>query len=148
MVCFFQNPFSLSFLGTPLRPPMFYIIKCGILLLYLRLRPLIGLFPLGAKNYGYALAMASLYGIVPLCCLCGKNEENGNHIFIHCPFTARVWSYFLDGLPLCFVMSESISDVFLLMGRWCSWSMWKNVTQSFIAGCCVGHLEGKNQENI
>lgn len=37
-----------------------------------------------------------------VCCLCSLNGEEDNHNFIHCPFTSRVWSYFLGGSPFMF----------------------------------------------
>lgn len=51
-----------------------------------------------------------------VCCLCENNEKSCNHLFIHCPLTVIVWSYFLDGLSLCFVMLASINDVFCQWG--------------------------------
>lgn len=46
-----------------------------------------------------------------ICTLYGVNEENGNHLYIHCPFTSRVWSFFLQGLSFYFMMSESLCNV-------------------------------------
>lgn len=47
-----------------------------------------------------------------VCCLCGKHKETKNHMFIHCKFASKVWSYFLYSLFMAFVMPQLIHDTF------------------------------------
>lgn len=51
-----------------------------------------------------------------VCCLCHISEESGNHIFIHCLFSYGIWSYFMQGLSLCFVMPESFCEILCQWG--------------------------------
>ena len=56
---------------------------------------------------------------VSRCELCGACTESLQHIFLHCPFTAAIWSYFLSLFDLG-VTPHTIVDLFhkgLSMGR-------------------------------
>lgn len=57
-----------------------------------RIRAFLWIVFLGKQNTMDVLQRRRPYmALSPLvCCLCGKNEESGNHIFIHCPFSYKV----------------------------------------------------------
>lgn len=52
-----------------------------------------------------------------MCYLCGEAGESGNHIFIHCKFTHKVWEFFTSALSLCFVKLDNVVDICNQWGR-------------------------------
>lgn len=50
-----------------------------------------------------------------MCPFYKRDEESGNHIFIHCAFSSEVWNFFKQALSLNFAMLESVES-FLSMG--------------------------------
>ncbi|WMV25673.1 hypothetical protein MTR67_019058 [Solanum verrucosum] len=49
--------------------------------------------------------------ILPWCSLCGKTRETNSHLFLHCTFTAEIWSMFLNYLEVKWTMPEHTTDL-------------------------------------
>ncbi|WMV57703.1 hypothetical protein MTR67_051088, partial [Solanum verrucosum] len=49
--------------------------------------------------------------ILPWCSLCGKTGETNSHLFLHCTFTAEIWSMFLNYLEVKWTMPEHTADL-------------------------------------
>lgn len=94
-----------------------------------------------------------------LCPLCGGNSESVDHLFIHCPFSWKIWSWWLNIWHVAWVTPSSIKDLLSSWSPPCSkpffkkvwwailyiiiWSTWKernervfNNTQSSINQIC------------
>lgn len=59
-----------------------------------------------------------------MCILCGKEEEEANHLFIHCEVSNDIWQWWLDQWDIAWCSPYSLLDVF---------SQWQNlVTGNFV----------------
>lgn len=47
-----------------------------------------------------------------ICPLCRNEGESETHLFLHCEFSSKVWSFFQHSLSLHFVMMEKIENLF------------------------------------
>jgi len=47
------------------------------------------------------------------CYLCHKDEESVDHIFFHCSFTTKVWTYFISRIGCYWVMPGKLIHMFL-----------------------------------
>lgn len=89
-----------------------------------------------------------LYIYPYICPLCKVDGETGNHMIIHCDFSHNIWKHFIERINLSWMMSRSISDLFL---QW--WIPRSNPKGNFVwsvalHAICWGIWKEKNHEYL
>jgi hypothetical protein len=54
--------------------------------------------------------------VIDRCCMCKRNKESVDHIFLHCEVACALWNAFFSRFGLSWVMPNSVADLFA-----CSW---------------------------
>jgi len=51
------------------------------------------------------------FSLANWCCLCKKNEETTNHLFIHCKYTSTLWQLILNLFGVSWIMPNNIQEL-------------------------------------
>jgi hypothetical protein len=82
--------------------------------------------------------------VIDKCCVCRRNRESVDHLFLHCAVACALWSVFLRRFGLSWVMSSRVVN--LLAGKtWCA-VVWKMVPLCLLL-CLWMEMNDRNFED-
>ena len=77
------------------------------------------------------------------CYMCKNSNEDIKHLFLHCPFAPKLWSFLLKKLGVSWVLGKRIGDIFYLSSSYGMCKRWRSAVtvaswlSSGINGCRV-----------